>query len=258
MSNKSFTAEQVKVIMQMHEESILKFIKMNFELVTTRIDMLAKDVQDMKTSLNFTGKDNHEKITKLQEQLKEVKTEVKTSVANLAEMHVRNTTDLQLDKEKINDLENWSRRNNIRVDGIQENKDKTWEETERKLKIIIKEELKIQKDIVIERAHRTGEFKENRHRTIIAKVLNYKDKNLMLEQAKNMKLLKKHIYINEDFSAITMKQRKEMAETVKQMRENGDFAVIRYNKLITTQPKNWINHKKNLNNGEGIIMQTHD
>ena len=40
MSNESFTAEKVKTIMQTHEESILKFVKMNFELVTTRIDSL--------------------------------------------------------------------------------------------------------------------------------------------------------------------------------------------------------------------------
>ena len=35
-----------------------------------------------------------------------------------------------------------------------------------------------------------------------------------------------------------------MEATLKRIREAGDYAVIRYDKLITTPPKNWINKKK--------------
>ena len=52
-----------------------------------------------------------------------------------------------------------------------------------------------------------------------------------------------------------MKQRKDLAATVKRIRDNGDYAVIRYNKLITTQPRNWVNRKKEMQH-EGI--QVHD
>ena len=47
----------------MHEESILKFVKMNFELVTMKIDSLMKEVQGIKYSINIMDKDNDEKIT---------------------------------------------------------------------------------------------------------------------------------------------------------------------------------------------------
>ena len=33
--------------MQMHEESILKFVKMNFELVNSRLDNLTKEIGDI-------------------------------------------------------------------------------------------------------------------------------------------------------------------------------------------------------------------
>ena len=56
---------------------------------------------------------------------------------------------------------------------------------------------------------------------------------------KKKKLSRKNIYVNEYFSEITMKQRKDLAATVKRIRENGDYEVITYNKLITTPPKNW-------------------
>ena len=79
------------------------------------------------------------------------------------ENYVQNANEVKIDKEKINYLER-SRQNNIRVNGIPENQNETWEETENKLKVLIKEELKIEKEIVIERAHRTGKSKENKHR----------------------------------------------------------------------------------------------
>ena len=56
-------------------------------------------------------------------------------------------------------------------------------------------------------------------------------------------------------SEITMKQRKDLEATVKQIRDNRDYAVIRYNKLITTQLKNLVNRKKEFQH-EGI--EVHD
>ena len=92
MSNEAFTAEQVKTIMQMHEESILRFVKMNFELVTTRIDSLTKEVQDIKYSINFTDEDNDEKITGISKKIKEVK----ASVSTLVENYVQNANEVNI------------------------------------------------------------------------------------------------------------------------------------------------------------------
>ena len=50
-----------------------------------------------------------------------------------------------------------------------------------------------------------------------------------------------------------MKQRKDLAATVMRIRENGDYTVIRYNKLITTPPKNWVNRKKEFQTVKTLI-----
>ena len=75
---------------------------------------------------------------------------------------------------------------------------------ERNLRKVIKEDLEIKGSIIIERAHRTGDVRKvidnNRPGTIVANLLNYKDKTHILQKAKEKRLLEKYNYINEDYS----------------------------------------------------------
>ena len=50
--------------------------------------------------------------------------------------------------------EDRSRRNNIRVDGIEEDENETWENTENKLRFLLYGELEITDELYIERAYR--------------------------------------------------------------------------------------------------------
>ena len=62
--------------------------------------------------------------------------------------------------DKIDALENQSRRNNMVVYGIPEESNESWEKSEDTIKKLIKEKLEIAEDIVIERAHRLGKQKK--------------------------------------------------------------------------------------------------
>lgn len=105
-------------------------------------------------------------------------------------------------QETITDLEDRSRRNNFRFDGFAEDMNENWNKSEEILQTAIKNEFGIEKDIIIERAHRTGKSERDsgRRRTIVAKFQNYKDKELILEKYREKKLWNDNIYINEDFS----------------------------------------------------------
>ena len=46
-------------------------------------------------------------------------------------------------KEKAVDLENGSRRKNLRIDGLKEHEKETWDECESKIKALFKEKLNI-------------------------------------------------------------------------------------------------------------------
>ena len=63
--------------------------------------------------------------------------------------------DLKEIKDKLNDLENRSRRNNLRIDGIIEEENESWSQTEKKLQEIIKDQLQFERGTKIERAHRS-------------------------------------------------------------------------------------------------------
>ncbi|XP_065645248.1 uncharacterized protein LOC136075742 [Hydra vulgaris] len=143
-------------------------------------------------------------------------------------------------KESMRKLEDRNRRNNIRIEGVQENEKETWEQAEKKIKHILNEQLKIS-NIFIKRAHRIERriFTENvkdKPRTIIVKLLNYKDKENFFKHAKMLKGT--GIFINEDFSYETSKKRRELREKMKISRNVGKYAVIEYDKLIVLKEFN--------------------
>ena len=81
-------------------------------------------------------------------------------------------------RNKLSELEDRSRTNNIRLDGIAEEPGETWEECERKVQRLLSEELDIN-NAVIERAHRVKAYspekkssKKLRPRTVACKLLS--------------------------------------------------------------------------------------
>ena len=133
-----------------------------------------------------------EEIKKSQEQIKELKkkvTDLKSSVEhtdvglNDLSDRVDEIYDYQVDPEyvtnKLIDLEDRSRRNNLRIDGISESRNETWEECEEEIQKVFNEKLGV-KNVQIERAHHSKRSKSSNNsekpRTIICKLLNYKQK----------------------------------------------------------------------------------
>ena len=93
----------------------------------------------------------------------------------------------------------------------------------------------IEKDIIIERANRKKRnYKDKdkkRPRTIVLRLANVKDKNIIL---KNVNKLKgSDVYVNEKFNRETTELRKKLWEEVKQLRSEGKFAYLNYRSIIT-------------------------
>ena len=105
--------------------------------------------------------------------------------------------------DKLIDLEDKSRRNNLRIYGISESKYEIWEKCEEKVDEVFPEKLGLD-NIHIERVHRVKRGKNDKstkHRTIVCNLLSFKEKKLV----KNAKKLKNtYIFIHEDFSPETM------------------------------------------------------
>ena len=119
---------------------------------------------------------------------------METKLDNL-EDKIQDILDYQIDPDHIQykstELEDISRRNNLRIDAIEEEEGETREIYEAKVTKVFKEKLGIEKEIIIERAHRTKRnYKDKdkkRPRTIVLRLANFKDKNIILKNVNKLK-----------------------------------------------------------------------
>ena len=129
------------------EGNILNIISGNFEITMNEIKKLKHEISELKRSLDFTEDVLRKKVEKLKENMKDVDT------------RIRDIYEYQVDPnyvlDKLVELEGRSSRNNLSIDGINEEKDETWKICETKIKNIIQEKLEIHDEIIIERTHRT-------------------------------------------------------------------------------------------------------
>ena len=227
-----FVKEIFKEMFQEQQEALLNIISSNTAPLRQSINKLTieikdnndrKDNNDLKLSVQTYQNVFDDKIKELEDSIKKIKENHKEEIIQL-----KNENEDSKDKLRI--LEDRSRRDNLRFDGIQEWRDESWADTEEILKDKIKETLGIE-NVELERAHRVGDKNQSSCRTIVAKLSKYKTKERILTQARKKKPLGIRIY--EDFSKATVQIRKENWEKVKDLRSKGRYAVLRYDKIYT-------------------------
>ena len=169
----------VKELLKQQESTLKVFLSAYMDSVNTRIDILMKDVQSVKSSLEFTQAQVEELITS-DLRVKELKVQIE-DLGN-----------------KLDDLENRSRRNNLCFEGIPESPNKTWHEWESKIKHLISSHMpEIGTDFVVERAYHVGRPRsDSKPRKIVARFLNYKDCEAVFKAKK--KLHGTNEFVNED------------------------------------------------------------
>ena len=89
------------------------------------------------------------------------------------------------------DLEDRSRRKNLRILGIKEDLRDSWEECENKIYDLIEEKLEMDtSNITIERVHCVGEKSNDKERAIVVQFSFYKDKINIIRNCRNLRELK--------------------------------------------------------------------
>ena len=106
----------------------------------------------------------------------------------------------------------------------------TWEQTEEILQNLFKEKLQLE-NISVERAHRVGNKEKNNTWTIVDKLASFKDKLKIILEARKRKGT--NISIHEDYSKETLEIRKEKWKEVNELRKNGTYAILVYDKVVT-------------------------
>ena len=125
----------IKQMLSVQESMLKALFHSVISSVTTRVDDLLKTVTELRKSLEFTQK-TVEKLDTVATKLEDAKGEIGSLQKTLEEQ-----------SSKMEYLENQSWRNNIRVSGIPESADETWEIVEEKVKKAVREKLDMEVDI---------------------------------------------------------------------------------------------------------------
>lgn len=223
------------------ENSYKSFVHTIMDNTSKRLDGILKEVEEIKTSLQFTQKD----VDQLKESRSRLSLDCKTFDKDIGKLgQTLISTDSTSDY-----LEGQSRRNNLIIDDIPEVDGEKWADTELKVQAMFTEHLHLDHDkIEIERAHRIGKIvtrssaqaeassehgsrkKYDRPHSIVVKLLRFKDRETVLGKAN--KLRGTNIYINEDYTEAVRLKRKELLPKMMEARKKGLYAVLRHDKLI--------------------------
>ena len=128
----------LREMMQMQERMFKTMYESLLSSINTRIDKVVKSLAELKTSLEYSQLDIDD-LFESTDELAEIEDELEGK-----------------HEDKMEYLENQSHRNNIRIDGITEEGNETWLETETRAKQVLKEKLNLECEPEIERAHCVG------------------------------------------------------------------------------------------------------
>ena len=240
----------VKELLEAQDRAYRTTLQLLMDDMKQEIRNLRKDVEDVKLSLQFSqgeidaqkqqSEDTNAKYEHLEDRLKFVESNMEDCY-NLE----KQCDDLE-DKNEY--LENMSRRNNVKIIGLNEDtgNEKTWEDTEEFVITTIKKKLDIE-GVKIERAHRVGKPRPS-HRTnpdgsttkvpprpIIARLSSWKQKEAILKAAREVK--PKEIRFYQDLSTRTLEKRAQKIPDLIAERKRGNTAYLVLDKLIIKRPK---------------------
>ena len=150
----SLSLSTVKLLLQQQRDDFNSLIATFMKSFNERFDELRTEMNEIKHSLEYSQKDI-EGLAALKSTHEDLTSSLKTDVSALSE----NLDNLVA---KVDYLENQSRRNNLRFDGIPDNPQESWDDSEKKVLDVLNTKFGFETPPVIERAHRVGPAKPQR------------------------------------------------------------------------------------------------
>ena len=218
-------------LLQMQQSTFQACLQSFVEATNKRFDNLvrnnAKDIAELRASVQFTQKETDDMKQAVRSQSEQVRTNIRgIDAAAAAQREI---------EDGIDYIENQTRRNNLRIDGVIESPAETWADTEAAVRKTFATSLKLSErhanDIRIERAHRTGgDNQSGKPKTVVVKFESYKDRDTVLRAARKEK--PPGVFVNEDLSQRVMARRRELMPRLREARQQGKFAYLSYDRLV--------------------------
>ena len=156
-------------------------------------------------------------------------------------MEISKKTEVEEKLNKLNERmdyqEDYSRRNNLRFDGMDESPYETWEQTQNKVQRLLRDKLELG-TVQLERAHRVGSrFDQGatRPRTVVARFYKFEDRQMALKNSSKLK--NTNIFINEDLCGSSVQVRKNLLPELRKARNEGKIAYFSHTKLVVKEKR---------------------
>ena len=188
-----------------------------------KVTALEVENEDLKRSLEFS----HNEIYDLKSKYNELS--LKLSATDTEVNGHRPGTDFS---SRLRNIEDYTRRKNVRIFGILDSSSETQEQAQVKVQNVIANKLNLP-NVKILTASRIGAFGQNSDhpRQILVKLSTVEEK---VDCFKNSSKLKgSNIYINEDVSAATLEIRKSKMPELLQKRRDGYYAYFSGTKIVS-------------------------
>lgn len=215
----------VKQLLMQQREDFTSLINTIMKSFNDRFDNLQATVVELKVALEYSQKDIDELKTAQSEQENNMKSHDNEVV--LIKDHLNSLTN------KLDYIENQTRRNNVIFDGVPESTKETWKESEEKILNVLKSNMGFTEDPSIERAHRVGTAKPNKSRPVVVKFASFKDREAVLQNGKKLK--GSTIYVREDLSEMVLERRRSQMDQLKEARAHGKIAYFNFDRLVIKQ-----------------------
>ena len=187
--------EEKEKNLKKHEENVTSVINGKISNINQRLGKLTLDINNNLIIMNEVRSKTNNLTFSLETSQKIWETENKKLKEELTNLRSDlNEKDDYL-KNTLRILKDRSRRNNVRAEGMPDSENEGWYVTGEKLRKVIKDELDLE-NVATERAHRVKGNNDNNENndqtrkppTVAAKLLNFKDKQDVLHEAKSRKI----------------------------------------------------------------------
>eukprot|EP00112_Aurelia_sp_Birch-Aquarium-sp1_P014172 Seg3040.4 transcript_id=Seg3040.4/GoldUCD/mRNA.D3Y31 product="hypothetical protein" protein_id=Seg3040.4/GoldUCD/D3Y31 len=248
--------EVVKGLLAVPESAFRTMVEVMFNGIKDDLKKLRKDVSDLKVSLEFSQKD----VSEIEKKLTVVSEKIASHEGNIVQ---HSDTIVGIDN-KVEYIENQSRRNSIKLLGLAEAEDeKSWDDSEKVFIECLKTKLEFNEPVEIERAHRTGikhapgATREDGSafgpRPLVAKFKSWKQKEAVLRIARNKK--PDGLYLHPDLAERTLQRRRSQVPEMLRARKEGKTAYFIRDKLVISDKQ--LFHPPNRRRPRSSFQTTH-
>lgn len=221
------STEEIKLLLEIQQKAFREGVEVLFQDVNNRLKQVELMNLELKCSLEFSQKEV-EDCKNINKVLQDEVSYLKKEIAKKSEVDDK-IEDL---KNRVDYHEDYSRRNNLRFDGIEEKNNETWEETQETVQRILRDKLDMG-SVELERAHRVGPRPSPgvaRPRTVVVRFTKFNQRQQALRNSARLK--NTNIYINEDLCESSVRARKEQLPSLRRAKAEGKIAYFNYTKLV--------------------------